>query len=159
RVLGFLMAVAGGCGLCWMHFETGPLLPHEARGAGGILGDGAGSLAYVTFGGLGGTLVLLAMFLIGVTLYSGLSWLWVMDRTGYWTLELYGFLRGLAARLREEAEGRRSRKEREAVVQREKTRVEHRLPPRIETPAPEPRPGIRVEKEKQEHLFAPPADS
>src|SRR5690606_10313008 len=98
RVLGFLMAVAGGCGLCWMHFETGPLLPHEARGAGGILGDGAGSLAYVTFGGLGGTLVLLAMFLISMTLYSGLSWLWVMDRTGYWTLELYGFLRGLAAR-------------------------------------------------------------
>src|SRR5690606_12266075 len=53
RVLGFLMAVAGGCGLCWMHFETGPLLPPEARGAGGILGDGAGSLSYVTFGGLG----------------------------------------------------------------------------------------------------------
>jgi len=159
RVLGFILALAGGCGLAWMHFTGGSWLPHEIRGAGGIFGDGIGELMVVSFGGLGGTLVLLCMFLVGITLYTGLSWLWVVDRTGYWTLELAGHGQELVGRMREEAEGRRARRERETVVQREKVKIEHRAPPRIEPIVSEPKPGIRVEKEKQEHLFAPPADS
>ncbi|HEY7841232.1 MAG TPA: DNA translocase FtsK 4TM domain-containing protein, partial [Gammaproteobacteria bacterium] len=159
RVLGFMLALAGGCGLAWMHISGGAWLPHENGGAGGIFGDGIGSLMVVTFGGLGGTLVMLCMFLVGITLYTGLSWLWVIDRTGYWTLELAGHGQELYGRLREEAEGRRARRERETVVQREKVRIEQRPPPRIEPIVSEPKLGIRVEKEKQEHLFAPPADS
>jgi S-DNA-T family DNA segregation ATPase FtsK/SpoIIIE len=159
RALGFILAFAGGCGLAWMYFAGNAWLPHEVRGAGGIFGDGMGSLLLVTFGGLGSTLVMLCMFLVGVTLYTGLSWLWLVDRTGYWTLELAGFGQEFIGRMREEAEGRRARRERETVVQREKVRIEHRPPPRIEPVIAEPKMGVRVEKEKQEHLFAPPADS
>ncbi|HEY7841167.1 MAG TPA: DNA translocase FtsK 4TM domain-containing protein, partial [Gammaproteobacteria bacterium] len=112
RVLGFMLALAGGCGLAWMHISGGAWLPHENGGAGGIFGDGIGSLMVVTFGGLGGTLVMLCMFLVGITLYTGLSWLWVIDRTGYWTLELADHGQELYGRLREEAEGRRARRER-----------------------------------------------
>jgi S-DNA-T family DNA segregation ATPase FtsK/SpoIIIE len=159
RILGFLLLFAGGCGLAWMHIAAGPHLPHAPRGAGGIFGDGTGRFMLEAFGATGGTLVMLAMFLIGITLYTGLSWLWLMDRTGFWTLELAGRGSSLLGRLREHGEARRARLGREASVQREKEKIEHRLPPRIETAAPESKPGIRVEREKQEHLFAPPADS
>ena len=159
RVLGFILAFAGGCGLAWMYFQAGSHLPHGVRGAGGIFGDGAGTLALLLFGNLGSTLIMLAMFLIGVTLYTGLSWLWLMDRTGYWTLELTSRVQEWVGRMREEREGRQAKREREVHVAQEKQKVEHRLPPRIEPVINEPKPSVRMLKEKQEHLFAPPADS
>jgi S-DNA-T family DNA segregation ATPase FtsK/SpoIIIE len=159
RVTGFLFTFVGGCALAWMHFGGGGFFPHQPRGAGGILGAAAGTFFLDLLGPLGSTLTLLALFLIGVTLYTELSWVWVVDRTGYWTLELADASKRFAAWARERQQGQRARKQRETVVQREKQKVEHRVPPKIETPAPEPKPGIRAEKEKQEHLFAPPADS
>ncbi|MGH8248210.1 MAG: DNA translocase FtsK 4TM domain-containing protein, partial [Gammaproteobacteria bacterium] len=159
RIMGFVLAFAGGCGLAWMYFQNGAHLPQGVRGAGGIFGDGVGSLLLLTFGSLGSTLVLLATFFIGVTLYTGLSWIWLMDKTGYWTLEIAGCLSELLNWLHDQASGRRLKRERELSVRREKQRAENRPPPRIEPIISEPTPGIRVEKEKQEHLFAPPVDS
>jgi S-DNA-T family DNA segregation ATPase FtsK/SpoIIIE len=159
RVAGFLLLFAGGCGLSWLYFHTGARLPHELRGAGGIIGDEIGNLLVVTFGHLGTTLIMLAMFLAGVTLYTGLSWLWVMDSTGHWTLQLWQFFHGAVHNLREAAAGRRVRRERETVVREERQKVESRPPPRIEPVISGLPAGARSEQEKQEHLFVPPADS
>jgi S-DNA-T family DNA segregation ATPase FtsK/SpoIIIE len=159
RAAGFLLLFTGGCGLAWMYFSPGIHLPHELHGAGGIFGDATGSLLRVTFGHLGTTLIMLAMFLAGVTLYTGLSWLYLMDTTGHWSLRLWQSLRGALYNLREKAEGRKLRRERETVVREEWQKVEKRSPPRIEPSLPAFSPGTRAEKEKQEHLFAPPADS
>jgi len=159
RCAGFVMLLLGACGLAWMYFHAGDALPRGIRGAGGVLGDAVGSLVLAALGNLGGTLTLLALLIIGVTLYSGLSWLRVMDRTGYWSMELWARISHRFSRVQDEAEGRRARKERETVMQRDKQKTEHRLPPRIDPVIVEPTPGIRLEKEKQEHLFAPPADS
>ncbi len=159
RAAGFLLTLIGTCGLAWMYFQTGDALPRGIRGAGGVLGDAMGSLVTGALGDLGGTLTLLAIMIMGITLYTGLSWLWVMDCTGFWSLELWNRAVYHFSQAQDEAEGRRARKVRETVVQKEKQKVEHRLPPRIEPTIAEPTPGIRVEKEKQENLFAPPADS
>ena len=44
RILGFLMLLAGGCGLCWLHFAAGGHLPYGINGAGGIFGNAVGSV-------------------------------------------------------------------------------------------------------------------
>ena len=159
RGAGFVRTLLGACGLAWLYFHAGDALPRGIRGAGGVLGDAVGSLMLGALGDLGGTLTLLAMLIMGITLYTGLSWLWVMDRTGFWSMELWARVSHHFSQAQDEAEGRRARKERETVMQREKQKSEHRLPPRIDPIIVEPTPGIRLEKEKQEHLFAPPADS
>ncbi|MEX2525473.1 MAG: DNA translocase FtsK 4TM domain-containing protein [Gammaproteobacteria bacterium] len=159
RAAGFVLLFIGGCGLSWMYFETGAHLPHEVRGAGGIFGDALGSLLLVTFGNMGSTLVLLAMFFAGVTLYSGFSWLWLMDTLGHWALRGWSRAREYLTTRRETAEGRKVKRERETVIREEIQKTEKRTPPRIEPVISELPAGSRAEKEKQEHLFAPPADS
>ena len=159
RVAGFLLLFAGGCGLSWMYFHTGARLPHDLHGAGGIFGDAVGNSLLVTFGRLGTTLIMLAMFLAGVTLYTGLSWLWVMDSTGHWTLRLWQLAHGAVHNLRETAAGRKAKRERESVIREEIQKAESRPPPRIEPVMSGLTAGVRSEQEKQEHLFVPPADS
>jgi len=159
RTGGFVLLFIGGCGLSWLYFSPGVHLPNELRGAGGILGDAVANLLLVTFGGLGSTLILLAMFLAGITLYTGLSWLWLMDTTGRGTLRLWQLAAERLRTLRETTKGRREKRERETVIREEIEKVEKRAPPRIEPAISGLSPGTRVEKEKQEHLFAPPADS
>ena len=159
HIVGFFLLLAGACGLAWLHFKSGVWLPHELRGAGGIFGDAVGSSQRLIFGILGSTLMLLAMFLIGVTMYTGFSWLWLMDSIGRLTLDLITRVSILISSLRDQAEGRRARREREVVVKEEKQKVEHRTPPRIEPVIREVPTGIRVEQEKQTQMFAMPADA
>lgn len=159
RIIGFILALAGSCGLAWLYFKTGANLPDEIRGAGGIFGDAAGASLHTIFGHLGSTLIMLAMFLIGVTLYTGLSWLWLMDTVGHWTLEIVSWLHELSSRCRDLWQGRKARRERETVVKQEQEKVGQRPPPRIEPVISGLEIGERAEQERQEHLFVPPADS
>ncbi|HMW29101.1 MAG TPA: DNA translocase FtsK 4TM domain-containing protein [Plasticicumulans sp.] len=78
RTVGFLVTVGTGCGLAALHLQPGAL-----RGsAGGIVGDLCGHGLINAFGPGGGTLFLAALFLAGVTLASGLSWLSLVDLIG-----------------------------------------------------------------------------
>ena len=61
HTIGLILSLISGCGLAWMHFKAGGSLPHEIRGAGGILGDATGSVFSATFGYLGSSLLLLVM--------------------------------------------------------------------------------------------------
>ena len=82
--VGFVLTLIGGCGLSQMYFNS----PVDANSylAGGYLGDAIASTLTPSFGSVGGTLLLLALFLSGVTLLTGLSWFWLMDVTGKYTL-------------------------------------------------------------------------
>ena len=159
RISGFIMFYIGGCGLLRLHFRTGINLPIEVPGAGGVFGDGISSIFLTTFGLVGSTLVLLSFFLIGLTLYTNLSWLWIMDNTGRLVLGVSGWLTDYWYDLREKTAGKKLKRERETVIKKEIERVEKRAPPRIEPIISNLPKGERADRERQEHLFVPPADS
>lgn len=84
RVLGFALLFAGGCALAGLRLEDGASLLEQTSGAGagGILGAALSEFLLQAFGYPGSVLLGLAIFLIGVTLYTGLSWLWLLESTG-----------------------------------------------------------------------------
>ena len=130
RWLGFLLTVGAGCGLASLHFDiSAGVLPLSA---GGILGDLIAAGLSEPFSFVGATLFLLALFLAGMTLFTGLSWLGLMDRTGRWTLCFVAWLRERGVALREYLASRKVRMARQEVVREEKKKVENRPPPRIE---------------------------
>ncbi len=82
--IGFLLTISAGCGFAIVHFSAGGmLLPSHA---GGVLGTLVGKNLQDVFDQLGATLLLLGLFLTGITLLTGLSWLKLMDILGFYTI-------------------------------------------------------------------------
>jgi S-DNA-T family DNA segregation ATPase FtsK/SpoIIIE len=154
RACGLAAALATSCGLAALHFSPGVL---EDVGAGGILGSLVGLGLAQAASLLGATLILLALWFASVQLYTGVSWLTVMDWLGHGVLEGAARMRARMATSRDHALGRESREARESAVREVQRRAEKRTPPRIEMPAPPVvQPSRRVEKERQVPLFAKP---
>jgi DNA segregation ATPase FtsK/SpoIIIE, S-DNA-T family len=141
RSVGFVLALLSSCGLGALHFEPGPL----PSGAGGVLGSLVGDSLAAALSLLGATLVLLAVWFAAVQLFSGVSWLTIMDRLGHWT---HAGIAGLRARMfaaRDQAAGREVREHRETALKQEQKKAATRVPPRIEAPAPPAFPSRRAE--------------
>ncbi len=154
RFGGFLLTLISGTALASLHFLIEPgLLPEQS--AGGILGSTVALVLLKAFASLGSTLLLLALFLTGITLFTGLSWLKLMDRIGKLTIDAFDRLRGFLGEVREWFAVRKARKERVDVVQVEKVKLENRRPVKIEPTIKDVAPSLRIEKEKQVQLFEP----
>ncbi|MCA9772966.1 MAG: hypothetical protein KC466_11205, partial [Myxococcales bacterium] len=97
--------------------------------------------------------MLVALFLTGVTLFTGLSWTWLMDRTGAYALAAWEFTRVRWDEALDWYRGQRARRAREAVVKEEVERKESRPPPRIEPRIAAAPLSPRLERERQEPLF------
>jgi len=67
-----------------------------------------------------------------MTLFTGMSWLVVIDRTGRWTLRFVNWARDRIDELQDYLASRQMRMERQEVVREEQKKVENRPPPRIE---------------------------
>jgi S-DNA-T family DNA segregation ATPase FtsK/SpoIIIE len=152
RALGFLLTLVTSCGLASLHFTV----QSYPDSAGGVLGSlvGAGLERGLSF--LGATLLLLALWLAGVSLFIGLSWIEVMDRTGRATLKALEWVSGKVANAREIKAGREVKEARSEVMREEKRRVASRPPPKIEPVVQKVEKSERVEKERQVALFEPP---
>ncbi|MGD9000264.1 MAG: DNA translocase FtsK 4TM domain-containing protein, partial [Granulosicoccaceae bacterium] len=151
RVSGFVLTLGSGAGLATLHvYQPELALPLNP---GGILGVVVGNGLVSAFSFLGTTLFLLALFLTGITLLTGLSWFWLMDITGQLTLQSIDWLQGRAAWLRDYLQGRRARRAREDVVEVVKEKQKARKPPRIEPVINLPEPSERGERERQVPLF------
>ena len=155
RGVGFALALATSCGLATLHF-TGGALPNTAGGVlGSLVGDGlATALSF-----LGATLLLLAVWLGSVSLFTGVSWIEVMDRLGRGVLQGISWLRDRMATARDVKAGREVKQARQEVVREEQKKAADRKPPKIEAPAPKVEKSERVEKEKQVALFEPPGST
>ena len=143
RLIGFVFFFVTAPALLYLNFNE-PVLP---QGVGGIIGQGVGHGLLQAFGEKGAPLLLLALFLIAVTLATGLSWFKVMDWTGQGTLLLVGWLRGKLKQAPEAAKAQQARAEREVVKKAEAARQAKREPVRIETP---PAPVAKSERAKLE---------
>ncbi len=153
RFGGFVLTLVTSCGLATLHFN-GRGLPESAGGiAGRLVGDGlAGFMSP-----LGATVLLLALWLAAVSLFSGISWLAIMDQVGRWALTLWSRLLGLIDSTRDRAAGRRAQQERQETVRAAQKEVAGRAKPRIEPTLSRVEKSQRAEKERQVSLFDPPA--
>ena len=95
RLVGLLFLVLSGAALAHLHFHSAAGLP---AGAGGALGESLGDLAKNALNVQGSTLLLIALFLFGLTVFTDLSWFKVMDVTGKITLDLCELIQGAANR-------------------------------------------------------------
>ena len=155
HLIGVLVLFVGGCGILWMHFNANTWLPSEIRGAGGIVGYTVGPVLLKLTGFDGSTLIMLALFMIGLTLYTGLSWLLVVDSIGKFALNAITKLRNNLSSLNDFIEGRRARKDRSTIFKIEQDIIEQRDPLKIEPIISDLKPSIRSVMEKQENLFEP----
>jgi len=156
RWVGFFMTLATGCALASLHFVIPEgTLPLDG---GGILGRWIGDGIAESLGVLGSTLILLAIFLAGITLFSGLSWIGVMDFIGDAILRTYEWIQAKIAdfkELREEKkEGEVARQTREIAVKADtKKQKERKTPVRIEPVINKVEISERHSRESQIALF------
>jgi S-DNA-T family DNA segregation ATPase FtsK/SpoIIIE len=156
-VIGFLLLLVSSSGIEAVRLHSLkaalPIVP------GGMLGGLVGGTLSSTLGFTGGTLILLIMFAAGLSLFSGVSWLIVVERLGEWleSSSLY------VMRKWQEREDRRLGEQavidREELVEVGKKKFEIHEPVRIEPPALEIPKSPRVEREKQVPLFENLPDS
>ena len=151
RWSGFVLTLISGCALSSLHFSVQPgAMPLDA---GGILGQIAGNYFSQALGFVGATVMHLALFLAGLTLFTGLSWLALIDNVGKYTLLLIDRIIDRYYLMRDKVEGSRNRSKREQVFQVQQKRQEKRKPVKIEPVVEQLEASVRVEKEKQIPLF------
>ncbi|MBC7984371.1 MAG: DNA translocase FtsK 4TM domain-containing protein, partial [Candidatus Obscuribacterales bacterium] len=155
RAAGFVTTLITSCGLAAMHFASASY----SSSAGGVLGESVRAGFVAGLGFLGATLLLLALWLAGVSLFSGLSWLEVMDRVGRWSLNSFDWGRARIAQQRELRTGREHKEQRQEVVREQQERAAKRTPPKIEAVIPKVEKSERVERERQVPLFEKPSSN
>jgi S-DNA-T family DNA segregation ATPase FtsK/SpoIIIE len=155
RQLGLLFTIASGAGLAALHFyASGQALP---SGSGGILGEALVSALIPAFSYVGSTLLLLAVFLIGITVATDFSWLKIMDITGNLVMELYD--RSILGLQKfdhwnsERAEVKQSTEIRRHALAAQQEKNKTRSPVKIEQIPQKEKPSARVERERQGSLF------
>ena len=157
RVLGLLLVMISGTALVALNLGAGGALP---QGPGGILGQAIESAMSSAFNAFGSRLILVAVLLFGMTIFTDLSWLGLMDRLG--ALALGGAQRGYTwiVGLRQRARERRAREQqlaaRQQIIERHVEKERQRKPPKIKPLKPPAAQSERVEREKQAPLFDAP---
>ncbi|MEE9494737.1 MAG: DNA translocase FtsK 4TM domain-containing protein [Gammaproteobacteria bacterium] len=161
RWSGFLMTVAAGSGLATLNVHRHVNLPLDA---GGILGDLTGNNLASLLSFVGTSLLLLAVLLAGLTLFTGISWFKVMDITGKYTLVIFGWLKQKIVLMAMAATAYWQQRKLNVVAE-EKTRkfeaivAKKKPPPRIEPVIRKVVTSERVERERQVPLFDASSDS
>ncbi len=132
---------------------TLPLTP------GGMLGATLGGALAHALGYIGATMFLLALMMAGFSLFTGLSWLRLIDRLGAVLEETFLWVYYAWQTRQDKRMGALAMQERNALVEEEKRRVGEHQPIHIGMPVFEVPRSKRVQKEKQVSLFAEMPDS
>ena len=119
---------------------------------GGVTG-GLGTAAAEALGFTGATLVLLALAAVGLSLFTGVSWLTVAEFVGFLLESAHAAVVHAWDRRRDRRLGDLAREERGFAVETEKRREEDHPPLRIEPAIVEIKKSPRAQKEKQAPLF------
>ena len=84
RGAGLVFMLSGGCGLLGLELQTTAQVTIHSTG--GVVGKMIATVLNNAFNVQGATLLLLAMFLVGVTWLTGLSWIHATEVVGYYSL-------------------------------------------------------------------------
>jgi S-DNA-T family DNA segregation ATPase FtsK/SpoIIIE len=157
-LIGFVVLLTASCGIESLRLYT---LRAELPGApGGVLGAMIGNSLATVAGFTGGTLLLLLLLAAGLSLFTGISWLSVIERLGDWSERFYAYV---VARVQERADrkaGAEAVVARKDAVEDSRKKIEAHEPVRIEPPRIVEIPkSARVEREKQVPLFGELPDS
>jgi S-DNA-T family DNA segregation ATPase FtsK/SpoIIIE len=159
--VGFGLLLIGSMGLEALRlYSRGSHLPGNTdgdSGAGGVIGHALATQLANAVGFTGGTLAFLVLVAVGLSLFLSFSWLHIAERVG-------ASIEGVFRRARDSAAAREDRKlgevaqavRTEQVVAKQEKLV-HEQPIRIEPAITVVPKSDRVEKEKQQTLFLPPA--
>jgi S-DNA-T family DNA segregation ATPase FtsK/SpoIIIE len=150
RWVGFVLTVLCATALAALHMGRAEQLP---EGPGGVTGGWISGSAEAALNPAGSTLLLLALLLVGFTLFTGVSWFAVMDAIGGFVLRAWRQGFALFGEAVERRKASRMKSERKEVVKKEKARKRDKPPPVIEKKEPTIKISERVEKEKQMPLL------
>jgi S-DNA-T family DNA segregation ATPase FtsK/SpoIIIE len=155
RVIGFLLVIISSTSFATIQYhDVSNAFP---EGMGGILGKYIGDAIISVFSFTGSTLVLLALFLFGLTVFTDISWIILIDRLGWLTLAMISSASQWNARrlLRktERAKAKAAQIERFEKVETAVRKQKARVPPSIQTAVPSKPQSPRVLREKQQKLF------
>ena len=157
RLGGFGLLLLASTGVEWLrgwHWTGG--LPDVAGGVlGSFVGEGLGTLLGFT----GGSLLLLLLMAVGFSLFTGVSWLEMTERTGEWVERAWSKAILTWHAYRDRKAGEVAVQKREARVQGVKKKIEAAAPIRIEPVVKEVPQSERAVVEKQVPLFADLPDS
>ncbi len=154
--LGFALLFIGSMGVEALRLKTfGAAFP---AGAGGQLGQLMAAGLAGLLGQAGGTLLLLAFFFIGLSLFAGFSWLNLAERIGY-GLEL-GWHKAVAFKnVRQDRKvGQAAQALRQEQVETRQTQLDHEHHVHIEPSVTSVAKSTRVQQEKQQNLFTAKED-
>ncbi len=157
-LIGFLILLAASSGIESLRLHSLQVaLPGAPGGAlGALVGNGLAAIAGFT----GATLLLLGLLMAGFSLFTGLSWLAVIERIGEWSERFCTWLQTKWQERADRKAGEAAVVRRDDAVEDTRRKIEIREPVRIEPPKIVEIPkSVRVEKEKQVPLFDELPDS
>ncbi len=156
-ILGFFVLIFSSCALEALRFYSLKVALPSAHG--GAIGEILSGMLAGTFGFTGATLLLLMLMAIGLSLFSGFSWLSFMEWFGGAIEESCFFALRSWESWQDRRAGAAALSEREEYIEEEKKRFDSHQKLKIEPVAVEIPKSARVEREKQAPLFEDLPDS
>ncbi|MEQ1767143.1 MAG: DNA translocase FtsK 4TM domain-containing protein [Methylotenera sp.] len=155
--IGFALLLVASCAI-----EAGHLISLPAQlplAPGGMLGTAVDATLRSMFGYTGSSMLLLSMFVVGFSLFTGWSWILITEKLGTAIIAGFEFIKFKWQDWQDRKAGKVVEQERAEFVQTERKRVVDREPVLIEPPVLEVTKSERVQKEKQAPLFETLPDS
>lgn len=155
RIVGFMLVMISATSLANIQYED--IANTYPEGMGGILGEYVGVAIISMFSHTGSTLLLLALFLFGLTVFADISWIKLIDYLGMSTIVIGGKARNYysqrSIQRKEAKKAKAAVSERLVKVESAAKRKETKVPPVIQPVTQSKRPSPRVLREKQQKLF------
>ncbi len=157
NLVGFALLLISSCAI-----EAGHLINLPATlplTSGGMLGNAVDGALRGMFGFTGSSMLLLSLFAVGFSLFTGWSWIIMSEKLGAHLIVAYEWSINKYHDWQDRKVGKVVVQKREEFVEAERKRTEDRAPIEIKAPIVEIAQSERVQKEKQTALFATDLDS
>lgn len=151
KAVGLIIALSAASGL-----STLSLMSYAGSlplGAGGVLGELVGNGFVAIFGASGTTLLLLAVLLTGITLFTGLSWLMIIDKLGAVALAVMTYIARWVRETKAQLASKQAKQKRADTFKAKSTSLAKPAKIRLEPVLESPKASLREEKERQVPLF------